>query len=132
MSGRSAKTQEKAPGAMDYFDSDGRPCQVQDPAVYDEPDPAETDAGALRVEFAAALAALLVWIGDSKTVLAAGRRALIVSHAAGKSGCKSDAELAQRLNISKGRVSQLRAELEDYSPGMARCNRRQIKPRADR
>jgi hypothetical protein len=49
----------------------------------------------------------------------------VFAHLMLKSGCKTDFELATRLNISAGRLSQIRAEIEGVFPSLARCNNRQ-------
>ena len=107
---------------MPFFDEDGQRVLVVYPDIEAEGDD-RTEARADLAEMAGALLTLLVADGSVK---GAGRRTLLVAHMAGRAGCQSDAELAGRLNLTKSRVSQLRAEIEALLPGFGLCNRRQI------
>lgn len=104
------------------FDSEGRPVAVTLP-FYSPPDDDTQDDP--RSDFQEKLAGFLQWLAAGATVEQAGRKAILLAHLAGKSGCKTDKELARRLNISGGRVSQLRAEIIDDFGSLGRCNRRQ-------
>ena len=110
---------------MPAFDGDGRPVLLDHPAVYDS-DTEGDDRSEARADFAEKLGALLSWLAADGSVKGAGRRTLLIAHIAGRAGCQSDAELAGRLNLTKSRVSQLRAEIEALLPGFGLCNRRQI------
>lgn len=97
------------------------------PAIYgDQGDAEGGDRGEDRTDFAAKLGALLEWLAAGGNVKKAGRRTILFTHLTGRGGCRTDAELARRLNITAGRFSQLRAEIEAAWPGFGRCNRRQI------
>ena len=103
------------------FDEAGHPVAVSDP-VYETADDTQDDP---RSDFQEKLATFLEWLAAGATVEQAGRKAILLAHLAGKSGCKTDKELARRLNISGGRISQLRAEIIDDFGSLGRCNRRQ-------
>jgi hypothetical protein len=107
------------------FDDVGRPVPVEHPAVYDvEIEGDERDQA--RDELLEKLCSFVDWIAGDGNVKKAGRRAVLAQHLAGRGGCRTDSELASRLNITPGRLSQLRAEMEAVWPGFGRCNRRQI------
>ena len=103
------------------FDEGLHPVAVTHP-VYETPDETQDDP---RREFQEKLARLLQWLAAGSNVEQAGRKVLLLAHLAGKSGCKTDRELARRLNISGGRLSQLRAEIIGDFGSLGRCNRRQ-------
>ncbi len=111
-----------APELPVAFDESGHPVAVS-PPVYETPDDDTQDAP--RSDFQEKLADFLQWLVADATVEQAGRKAILLAHLAGKSGCKTDKELARRLNISGGRISQLRAEIIDDFGSLGRCNRRQ-------
>jgi hypothetical protein len=93
------------------------------PPVDGEPDAANTNT-ASNGDFAEMLAVFLAWQIAGGDVETAGRRAWTVAHLAGKSGCETDAELAAKLNISPGRISQLRAEIQANFGTFGKCNGR--------
>jgi hypothetical protein len=102
------------------FDEAGHPVAVSHP-VY-EPDESRGDDA--RKDFQEKIAGFLGWMA-SGSVRQAGRRAILLAHLAGKSGCLTDRQLAKKLNISPGRISQLRSEIIGDFGGLGRCNRRQ-------
>ena len=110
-----------APELPVAFDEAGHPVAVSCP-VYETPDETQDDP---RREFQEKLATFLQWLAAGSNVEQAGRKVILLAHLAGKSGCKNDKELARRLNISGGRISQLRAEIIDDFGSLGRCNRRQ-------
>jgi len=112
---------DTAPEMPLAFDEAGHPVAVSHP-IYETADEAQDDP---RSDFQEKLANFLQWLADGATVEQAGRKAILLAHLAGKSGCKTDKELARRLNISGGRISQLRAEIIGDFGGLGRCNRRQ-------
>jgi hypothetical protein len=106
------------------YDDEGRPIPVAHPVYYDadpEPDDPEQDGFLLK------LAAFIGWLAEGSDVETAGRKALLLAHFCGKSGCRTDSELATKMNLTKARLSQLRSELATILPnGLGRCNRRRI------
>lgn len=73
----------------------------------DEPDTLDLD---LRAERAAMLRGLLMWlVEDSVDARSVGRKAILLSYVLNPNGTQSD--LAKRLQMSKGRVSQILSEL---------------------
>ena len=78
-------------------------------------------------EFDDRILRLLFWLAKRPTIEDTGRKTLYVLHIAGKSRFKTDADLCQFLNISPGRGSQYRSEIEEVLPGFGRCNSRQAK-----
>ena len=100
------------PSADSGFEGDVR-VPVTNPAVYGEHDDIEaTDRGEARADLTAKLGGWLEWLAANGNVKKAGRRAILFAHLAGRGGYRTDGELASRLNITPGRLSQLRAEIE--------------------
>ena len=106
-----------------FFDDAGEPVAITTP--YDTAVEADATQDDPRSDFQEKLADFLQWLAAGGSVKQAGRKAILLAHLAGKSGCKTDKELARRLNISSGRLSQLRAEIIDDFGSLGRCNRRQ-------
>jgi hypothetical protein len=106
---------------MPAYDEQGNRVVVVHP-IYEQDDTQDDDAS--HKFFQEKLAVLLQWLAVG-TVQQAGRRAFLLAHLVGKSGCASDRELAKKLNISPGRISQLRSEIIGDFGGLGRCNRRQ-------
>ena len=104
------------------FDEAGRAVAVSHPIFETPGDDPQDDP---RSDFQEKLAGFLQWLAAGNSVEQAGRRAILLAHLAGKSGCKNDKELARKLNISGGRISQLRAEIIGEFGSFGRCNRRQ-------
>ena len=67
--------------------------------------------------------------GDS-TALLAGQRLHLLAYLAGVSDCRTQRELADRLNVSPGRVTQILQALPSELQGMAQLKRRTAKRRA--
>ena len=87
-------------------------------AALTEPD--ESDA---RNEIVSGLLRLLAGDSDHATC---GRRLIVTAYLSGAlPDCSTDRELAKRLNISPGRVSQIIAEIRSKIPSLAKCKRRQ-------
>lgn len=103
------------------YDDLGRPVPTVEP-IYEC---AQPDEGDQRGDFEEKLARFLSWLAEGGNVQTAGRKVLVLAHLAGKSGCRSDAELAAKLNMSRARISQLRADLARTLPSLGRCRRRQ-------
>ena len=103
------------------FDGEGRPVAVDLPAVYDEAEQPDYE----RDGFEAKLVEFLAWLVEGTSVKSAGRKALLLAHFCGRSGCKDDGQLANRLGITRARISQLRRELSRILPHLSGCNRRQ-------
>ena len=97
------------------------------PSYQDDEPPTEN-----RADFAEALGKFLAWLAPDADVKAAGRKAVLLAHLARQSGQATDAAVARKLNISRARLSQLRREIRAFFPSLESCNRRQIKPRANR
>jgi len=117
---------ELAPPEMPRaFDAEGRPIAVTHPAVYDDCEPEADDD---RSDFPQKLALFLEWLSADGSPKTAGRKVILISYIAGRTKWQTDAEAAAGLNISKGRISQLRSEIDAILPGFGRCNMRQIKP----
>lgn len=72
--------------------------------------PEEIDVPDLQAERAALLRGLLMWlVEDSVDARSVGRKAILLSYVLNPNGTQSD--LAKRLQMSKGRVSQILSEL---------------------
>lgn len=89
------------------------------------PEAAQSDESEDNSEFAAKLAAFLEWLAADGSPKTAGKKAILLSYVAGRTSWQTDAEAAKAIGVSKGRMSQLRAEIESVLPGFGRCNRRQ-------
>jgi hypothetical protein len=111
------------PDLIAAFDGEGRPVAVTHP-VYETADGTGNEADT-RSEFTEKLNRFLQWLVASGSAEKAGRTVFLIAHMAGQSGCKSDAELARKLNISAGRLSQLRADISRGFESLDKCNRRQ-------
>lgn len=87
-------------------------------AALTEPD--ESDA---RNEIVSGLLRLLAGNGDHA---ACGRRLIVTAYLSGAlPEIATHRELATRLNISPGRVSQIFSEIRSILPSLAKCKRRQ-------
>ena len=83
----------------------------------------EHDEADARNEIVSGLLRLLAGNGDHATC---GRRLIVTAYLSGAlPDCSTDRELAKRLNISPGRVSQIIADLRSKIPSLAKCKRRQ-------
>ena len=69
------------------------------------------------------LAGWLDWL-DRGSPEAVGIRVKLIRHICGRSGAKTDSQLASQLNISKSRISQIRRELKGQIARFANCNLR--------
>lgn len=98
-------------------------------AVETLPAPNDVERDETFKEFEEGIARFLMWLGGDGDVISAGRKGVLLAFLCDKTTIESDADLARRLNISPGRISQIRQQFEDILPGVARCNRRQIKAR---
>jgi len=79
-------------------------------AVVWPEDPEEIDVPDLQAERAALLRGLLMWlVEDSDDARSVGRKAILLSYVLNPNGTQS--ALAKRLQMSKGRVSQILSEL---------------------
>lgn len=106
-----------APELPTCFDDEGRPIAVVQPLYETPPDDAPEDDQLDK------LAAWLDWLdhGDERD---AGIRIKLIRHFCGKSNCKTDADFAAKYRLSKGRISQLRSEIEAIAGRVANCNGR--------
>ena len=86
----------------------------------------ESDAPRERQE---RMGVFLRWLAHSGNVERAGERALLLAHVSGVSPFKTDAQLAAKLNITRGRISQLRKEIDAFLPGVNGNRRQKIKSR---
>jgi hypothetical protein len=97
----------------------GQPVLTVEPEVYAEPEADEP------TEAAETLRRFIRWLLEGGSVRGAGQRAFLLGHLVGECGFETDAALAEKLKISAGRLSQLRADLTDDFPALGRCHRRQ-------
>ncbi|GEM_PF-4724004 len=75
------------------------------------------------------LIGLLEWLSRGGSIIRAGERALALAHVCGCGVFKTDAALALKLNMSRGRISQLRTEIDGFLPGVNGNRRQKIKRR---
>jgi hypothetical protein len=118
-----------APEMPVAFDQDGRPIAIAEPAIYDvrqrEPDDFERKVyEAKHDSFEQRLVLLIAWLAGDGSVFVCGLKAKLLRHVCGRSGCRTDAELANELGVSGARISQIRAELNRLLPGIGRWNHR--------
>ena len=108
------------------FDDDGNPVATVDFAYPDDAPEADTrgDTLAALVEF---LRQLTEDDGQPLPALLAGQRLHLLAFLAGASDCQTQRQLATRLNVSAGRVSQILASLPTSLRCMARLKRRAAK-----
>lgn len=111
-----------APELPVHFDEDGRPCFVDMPT--DEP---EADD---RADVRESLAGLIRLLTDGATALQAGQRVHLLAYAVGVNGHRTQQALADELNISKGRLSQIRREMPKELGGLLKLKARTAKRRA--
>ena len=120
----------------DCLDEDGLPTltdlenaankqAVSDYLTDEPPDLPAGDQGEARKEFQEKLCVLAECLMEARTPKTAWHKVHVFAHLMLKSGCKTDSELAAKLNISAGRLSQIRAEIAGIFPSLARCNARQ-------
>jgi len=102
------------------FADDGEPCCAVD-FVYPEAT-MESDS---RADLRDGILSFLRDMMDDSTPLQAGQNMFLLVHLCGKSGCATDAELADKMGISATRLSHVLAELPPEYTGLLRCNRRQ-------
>jgi len=117
-------TDQEAPEMPMAFDSEGRPIKVTHPIfeTMDEDEDATRHSNA-RGEIVAGLMRMLTHNADAAK---AGQRLLVVAYLSGAiPECKTHRDLAARLNISPGRVSQIINDLRAIMPSLAVCNSRQ-------
>jgi hypothetical protein len=69
----------------------------------EEPEPIQQDEARSRQETARRLLMLLTTNADSYR---AGQRAILLAYLCGVSDCQTQAELAERMSLSPGRISQ--------------------------
>jgi hypothetical protein len=111
-----------------FFDDDGQPVDVTMPEVYgDEEHPPEPDRADIGQQ--PRLIGLLNWITRGGSIIRAGERTLVLAHMLGCGVFKTDAALAAKLNMSPGRICQIRQEIEGRLPGVNGNRRQKIKPR---
>lgn len=115
------------PPEWTFFDEQGRRIAVTQP-VYDPPDDDDAQAND-RADFQTKLGLFLAWLARGGSVQSAGRKAMFLAYAAGKTQFRTDAELARALNMSPSRFSHFRTEMREFFPALANCNRRQAQPR---
>jgi hypothetical protein len=113
---------EMAPELPIAFGGDGHPIPVDYPA---DPDHQERNDPERR-DFEQRLVNFIGWLVEGGTVTTAGRKALLLAHFCGKSGCATDVELAAKMHVTRSRISQLRSEIALILPGLGDCNRRRI------
>ena len=95
----------------DAFDDDGQPIgtteidfEAMDARLAgEEPEPIQQDEARSRQETARRLLMLLTTNADSYR---AGQRAILLAYLCGVSDCQTQAELAERMSLSPGRISQ--------------------------
>ena len=119
------------------YDGHHKPAESGEPSEFDiavetvaaperradaEQDQAHAVAGHVLGEFIRRLCA----DGDALT---AGRRLMLLAYLAGQLECSTNRELARKLKVSPGRVSQLMAELPEDFASLMRLKRRAIKGR---
>lgn len=102
-----------APEAPLCFDEQGRPVAITLP-IYQ---PSEE----IQDDHLDRLAAWLEWLDRGKAE-AVGIRVKLIRHICGKSEAKSDSALADELNISKSRISQIRREIKGRIERFGNCN----------
>ena len=98
-----------------YFDDDGQPVNVTDfdYASLDPESPralADDDAGRIRQQTLCRTFAMLT--SGKNSVETIGRKCLLMAFLAGQAPEKTQSDIAKRLGLSPGRVSQLLAEIE--------------------
>lgn len=109
-------------------DCHGKPQRVAItlPSVWDEP-PEENESRDAQADVLLGLLRFI--IGDYPDITRAGGRAHLLAFLAGASRFKTQRELGQKLKLSDGRISQIRAEIQGILPSLEKCNRRQTKTR---
>ena len=93
------------------FDESGEPCgsigfdfdEVDARLAGEEPEPPAQAAARARQEATRRLLMLLATNADSYRV---GQRTILLAYMLGVSDCQTQAELAERMNLSPGRISQ--------------------------
>ena len=92
-------------------------------AGYAKPIAVERDEAAIwKAEFFNRWIGWIVGTGNDKS---ARQREAIVAHIIGKSGVRTDAQLAKKLNISTARISQIRANFIEQFGKVGKINSRQ-------
>ncbi len=90
------------------FDDGGERVPVTQPDILEKETETETREDGLQAVLNF-IALVITDAGPYKT----GQRVHLLAHHFGLSDCKTDKELARKLNLSPGRVSQIKADLRD-------------------
>jgi len=110
------------------FEDDGQPCAS---VGFTYPKD-ETDAtpDAMRKDAQAAILEFLRQLTEDSTALLAGQRLHLLAYLAGVTDCRTHRELAQRLNVTPSRVTQILQSLPQELQSVARLRGRTAKRRA--
>lgn len=117
------ETHPHAPGWA--FDGDGSPIATADFAY-----PGDAPEDGTREDTQAAIVEFLRQLTEDTPALLAGQRLHLLAFLAGASDCQTQRQLAARLNVSPGRITQILQALPIEWQGMARLKRRAAKRRA--
>jgi len=119
---------ETRPPATGFgFDSDGSRVATAD-FVYPGDGPEDKPT---RGDTLAAICQFLRDLTEDAPALLAGQRLHLLAYLCGASDCQTQRQLAAKLNVTPGRISQILARLPSEWQGMARLKRRTAKRRAD-
>jgi hypothetical protein len=130
---RYGKAPAKLPTVGNLQLTDALPDGHVDFVYPDEPDAGRDPADEHRDDLLTGLAAFLGMMtakdGRSVSAKTAGHRMHALRFRMGKSEFRTEAELADFLNISRGRMSQIFSEIPSDLASVLRLNRRSAKPR---
>lgn len=116
--------------ASPAFDDDSRPCGVTMPDIFgDDPEPS-ADNRLESQEIVAGFIRLLE--SQNLPPLAIGQQVVVLAYLTGQSDCRTQRELARRLNVSPGRVCQILRDLPSDLQPMRRLQRRTANHRGHR
>ena len=107
------------------FDDDGNPVLTVEPVYPDDAPEADT-----REDTLAALVEFLRQLTADAPALLAGQRLHLLAYLCGASDCATQRQLATRLNVSPGRVTQILQALPSELQALARLKGRTAKRRA--
>lgn len=108
------------------FEGDGELVQrvpVVEPEIYREPD----ETTGQRADTMEAIKSLVSLLTQNSSALRAGQNLHLLAYWLGVSECKTHAELASKLNVSPGRVSQIIAEFPSELASLRNLKRRTAK-----
>lgn len=112
-----------------YFDDEGNPVAISMPHdPENEPDDEGQDSS--RADITTVLGEFCRMMTTSASALQAGQRVLVLAYLMGKTDCRTHRDLAERLNVSAGRVSQILREIPAEFHSLCRLKGRTAKARA--